>query len=83
MAYSKGASSRTPRGASCVSRRRMFETVRDVAQDASASLTSTASYADLKVSPALRSREQVKREVKGLALQGWKRNDGDEDWALD
>ncbi|TKA67517.1 hypothetical protein B0A55_10137 [Friedmanniomyces simplex] len=39
-------------------------------------------YADLKVCPALQSRERVKQDVRELALKGWKRNTGDAEWRL-
>lgn len=81
----QGRRQQDPKGASCVSRRRMWEAVRGVADSAGMllpELTPGASYADLKGSPMLEAREAVKKRVKEKALKGWKRNVGDEGWRL-
>jgi tRNA-specific adenosine deaminase 1 len=40
-------------------------------------------YRDIKELPALAARASVKAEVRGKALAGWIRNEGDEDFRLD
>ena len=83
-----------PRGASSASRRRVSEAVADVAQAVQdptensnmahlARSTKKRSYAELKGSELLEGRERVKRDVREMALEGWKRNLGDDDWSLD
>ncbi|KAK4548645.1 hypothetical protein LTR36_009556 [Oleoguttula mirabilis] len=75
-----------PRGASCASRRRTWEAVRDVAESAGLplfqDLTACEGYAGLKGSGRLKGRERVKEDVRERALKGWKRNVGDEEWGL-
>ncbi|KAK4900978.1 hypothetical protein LTR27_002161 [Elasticomyces elasticus] len=74
------------RGASCVSRRKMWESIKRVATAACTAVSTRPydeTYAEFKASPRLRSREQVKRDVKTLALKGWKLNAGDADWMLE
>lgn len=74
------------RGASCVSRRRMWQAVRDVIASAEVAHATKASeaqtYAELKQSPLLKGREIVKRDVRTLSLKGWKSNQGDESWVI-
>nr|POE88180.1 trna-specific adenosine deaminase 1 [Quercus suber] len=73
-----------PRGASCVSRQRMVEAVA-VALGASGTVLSkpeTGSYAEMKQGPALEGRRAAKKKARELALQGWVRNQGDDDWNL-
>lgn len=77
-----------PKGASCVSRRRMWEGVLEVAAMANLpALESVSSkerkYGDLKEHQMLEGRERVKRVVREKSLKEWKRNDGDEDWSLE
>jgi len=83
-----------PKGASCASRRRMWEAVADVAEAVHESTetfgstdlarsTKKRSCVELKGSGQLEGRESVKRDVREMALKGWKRNLGDEDWGLD
>lgn len=80
------------KGASCVSRRRMWEAVRDVhgtlgLEQQVQGLTYGDMKADGGLSEAARrvvvARESVKRDAKALALQGWTQNDGDAEWTLD
>lgn len=44
---------------------------------------SVQAYRDIKELPALAARASVKAEVRGKALTGWIRNEGDEDFRLD
>lgn len=39
-------------------------------------------YGELKESELLECRQRVKHEVQKLALKGWTKNLGDEDWTL-
>ncbi|KAK5685469.1 hypothetical protein LTS10_003548 [Elasticomyces elasticus] len=81
----QGRKQNDARGASCVSRRKMWETINRVATAACTAVSARPpgeTYAEFKASPRLRSREQVKRDVKTLALKGWKLNAGDADWML-
>ncbi|KAK0268260.1 hypothetical protein LTR91_011714 [Friedmanniomyces endolithicus] len=80
------------KGASCVSRRRVWESVREVLtavdeagvcdQEALRLVQGCRTYEDLKASRPLQPRDRVKRDVKNLALRGWTRNLGDADWGL-
>lgn len=75
------------RGASCVSRTKMWESAIEVLKnaghtDALASSMMVGTYAGLKGSKMFQARERVKADVKELTLRGWKRNLGDEDWKL-
>lgn len=83
----QGRKQMDPKGASCVSRRRMWESVLESAEKAGMPLGSIfdgrATYSKIKTSEALEKREQTKRDVRERALKGWKRNDGDEYWSLD
>lgn len=76
-----------PRAGSYVCRRSMWKAVLDVAVKAGlpalANVVGKSCYGQVKASTALEGREQVKRDVRALALKGWKRNDGDEDWSLE
>lgn len=73
-------------GASCTSRRRMWETVRDVAirldLQALRIVLEQEKYGDMKGSQLLQGRASAKRIAKDRALKGWKKNYGDEDWSL-
>ncbi|EMD00627.1 hypothetical protein BAUCODRAFT_51391, partial [Baudoinia panamericana UAMH 10762] len=82
----QGRKQSDPRGASCVSRRRLWEDVCGVldvvgSDSRGGDTVRGMRYSELKVS--LRAREAVKRDVRRVALQGWRRNDGDDDWSLD
>ncbi|KAK1055504.1 hypothetical protein LTR74_015644, partial [Friedmanniomyces endolithicus] len=79
-----------PKGASCVSRRRIWESVREVLttmdeaglcdQGALRVVRGCATYEHLKACQPLQARERVKRDARNLALRGWTRNTGDADW---
>ncbi|KAK3628046.1 hypothetical protein LTR56_008664 [Elasticomyces elasticus] len=82
----QGRKQNDARGASCVSRRKMWESINRVATAACTAVSARPpgeTYAEFKASPRLRSREQVKRDVKTFALRGWKLNAGDADWMLE
>lgn len=76
-----------PKGASCVSRKVLLRSVLDVAVMAGTLASTSAwgkrSYREMKLSKALEEREQVKKLVKTESLKGWRRNEGDDDWALE
>lgn len=74
------------KGASCTSRRRMWEGLLWLAyrldlQDLK-SVLEQKEYDNIKDSQLLRHRASAKRIAKDRALKGWKRNDGDDDWSL-
>ncbi|KAI7200695.1 hypothetical protein KC343_g8582 [Hortaea werneckii] len=85
----QGRKQSDPKGASTVSRRRMWE---DVAALAAAvgyteglvkhGVLDASSYASLKEGAVLEARSEVKKAVREEALKGWQRNYGDEDWGL-
>ncbi|KAK5736539.1 hypothetical protein LTR17_007358 [Elasticomyces elasticus] len=82
----QGRKQTDPKGASCVSRRKLWEAVNRVdsaAGDALSTERPNETYAEFKASPQLRSREEVKFRVKTLALRGWKSNAGDAGWMLE
>ena len=74
------------KGASCASKRRLWEDLMDVARSAGVSEhmpgLEAETYGELKGSGLLEARERVKREVRMEALKGWKRNVGDEQWKI-
>jgi tRNA-specific adenosine deaminase 1 len=78
-----------PRGASVLSRRRMWEAVLEVAgkaclPDLKENLRLDKwSYGEIKNLPELSAREQMKVEVRRCALVGWARNIGDDQWSLE
>jgi tRNA-specific adenosine deaminase 1 len=76
-----------PRGASCVSRMRMWEDVVRLATlvgDGRLGADSKEdTYGKVKQSELLRARDGVKSDVRDSALKGWKKNSGDEEWSLD
>ena len=76
-----------PKGASCVSRRSLWKNVLQVAKCAEmpalVQVLRGKSFAEVKRGPELEGREMVKREVREIALEGWTRNEGDEEWSLD
>lgn len=76
-----------PKGASCVSRRSIWEAVVGVTQTVGSldvhAKDRQCSYASLKADIMLEGREKVKRDVREVALKGWKRNMGDEEWSLE
>ncbi|OQO00800.1 hypothetical protein B0A48_13487 [Cryoendolithus antarcticus] len=74
-----------PKGASCVSRREMWKLAHEVAEACGArelcEVLHENTYGGAK--RAMRGeREGVKDEVRRKALQGWRSNEGDEDWSL-
>lgn len=77
----QGRKQEDPRGASCVSRRRMCEAVRAVLGEQNRA-DKTQTYAEMKMSAGLEGRKLLKRDVRALALRKWTRNEGDEEWVL-
>ncbi|QIW95484.1 hypothetical protein AMS68_001002 [Peltaster fructicola] len=71
-----------PRGASCVSRRHMWKALEKVS--IAAGIPGIQALCDRPYSCAKHDmvRAMVKDDVKRMALLGWRRNDGDEDWML-
>lgn len=74
-----------PRGASSASRRRMWGAVRDVYDTLGleSGFGEEKTYVEMKAQRVLEKREKVKKDVRALALRGWRRNEGDEGWVLD
>lgn len=74
------------KGASTVSKRRLWKAVLDVAVCAGGpalvAALSKRTHGEMKESELLEGRKRVKRDVREMALKGWKRNVGDEDWTL-
>ncbi|KAI6877227.1 hypothetical protein KC318_g16889 [Hortaea werneckii] len=85
----QGRKQSDPKGASTVSRRRLWE---DVAALAAAvgdmegfvrhGVLDSSTYASLKAGAVLEARSNVKKLVWREALKGWQRNYGDEEWSL-
>ncbi|CZT15690.1 related to tRNA-specific adenosine deaminase 1 [Ramularia collo-cygni] len=75
-----------PKGASCVSRRKMWMSVLDVALlvglPALTSALGKRTYSEMKASGIFKGRKRVKMDARELSLKGWKRNEGDEQWCL-
>lgn len=82
----QGRKQMDPKGASCTCRRRMWQSVLEVAVrlDSSAlmNVLTQENYGHVKDSQLLQERAIAKSIGKEKALKGWKRNDGDEDWSL-
>lgn len=88
-----------PKGASCVSRRKMWSSVLEVAQAARNAIQQTsedragaqmqalanelAGGSYTDVKRASALREEVKHHVQRVALNGWTKNEGDDAWCLD
>ena len=73
-----------PKGASCVSRRRMREGVDGILSTVRmGQLGKAETYDEMKRSKRLEGREVVKGDARALALTGWRKNEGDGDWRLD
>ncbi|KAI8682976.1 A to I editase domain-containing protein [Fusarium sp. Ph1] len=76
------------KGASHMSRRRMWETARELSRSlenagyASIHL-GNGTYHDLKEGPLLAHRRQAKQEARQIALTGWTRNDGGSGFQLE
>lgn len=76
------------KGASHMSRRRMWETARELSHsldDAGHAPIHMEydTYRDLKESPLLAHRRQAKQETRQTALRGWMSNDGGSDFQLE
>lgn len=82
----QGRKQSDPRGASCVSRRRMWESTRDIGIEVGmgeiAGDANRRTYGEMKGESRLEGREKVKSDARTLALLGWRRNVGDEQWTL-
>jgi tRNA-specific adenosine deaminase 1 len=74
------------RGASCVSRRAMWRLALGVAMAAGmpelVDMLRKRTYGETKRALG-KEREEVKERAKGVALNGWRRNEGDDGWTLD
>ncbi|KAF9871906.1 hypothetical protein CkaCkLH20_10538 [Colletotrichum karsti] len=75
------------RGASAVSRRRMWESVKGIVGDLEDGVglresLEVSTYAEVKGSEALSARREVKRDARTEALAGWVANVGDDDFRL-
>lgn len=74
-----------PRGASTVSRRKMWQSAKEVAE--LAEIPSRAlvkyTYGELKSDIGLETRGRVKKLLRSGPLSGWQRNVGDEGWTLE
>lgn len=75
------------RGASRMSRRQMWGTALDLARDLDDNnlrfALDVSTYGDVKEGPLLAARRQVKAEVRGTALAGWVKNEGDSRFKID
>lgn len=82
----QGRKQTDPKGASMLSRRKMWELARWTAQgldvpELKASLDEPT-YAQLKESPLLDERRHAKVVAREGCLSGWKVNSGDDDWGI-
>ncbi|KAK8074924.1 hypothetical protein PG997_009587, partial [Apiospora hydei] len=77
-----------PRGASFASRRKMWALAAEIASMLGAELVglqktlAAQNYAELKQSGMLQPRMDVKRKATSIALKGWAKNQGDDDFSL-
>ncbi|KAK8016276.1 hypothetical protein PG993_014465 [Apiospora rasikravindrae] len=77
-----------PRGASFASRRKMWTLAVDIASMLGAGLVglqktlAARNYGELKQSDMLQPRLDVKRKATSIALKGWAKNEGDDDFSL-
>lgn len=87
-----------PKGASCISRRKIWSSVLEAAQnarDATQQIGEDKAGAQAQhlvdelttgshadVKNTSRVRQEVKQHVQSAALKGWTKNDGDDDWQL-
>ena len=85
----QGRKQSDPKGASIVSRRRMWEEVAALAAAVGDTegvvkhgVLDASSYASLKAGAVLEARSEMKKLVREEVLKGWQRNYGDEDWGL-
>ncbi|KAH6648725.1 adenosine deaminase/editase [Truncatella angustata] len=78
-----------PKGASVVSRRRMWALSLEIAGVLGISMVlaqkalASQSYKDVKGSKLFEARRQVKQDVRSHALKGWARNEGDDNFSLE
>ncbi|KAL0937999.1 tRNA-specific adenosine deaminase [Colletotrichum truncatum] len=76
------------KGASAVSRRKMWDVVSGIATDlgdegvALRSALKASTYAEVKSSKLLAIRREVKKDARSKALAGWVANTGDDDFGL-
>ncbi|KAF2774028.1 tRNA-specific adenosine deaminase [Teratosphaeria nubilosa] len=75
------------KGASSLCRRRIWKDILEMIRNSAGVPTDTdvlaaRTYSHFKHVPQLQEREMVKSDVRRLALAGWKKNEGDEDWQL-
>ncbi|GAB7348331.1 hypothetical protein MBLNU459_g6306t1 [Dothideomycetes sp. NU459] len=83
----QGRKQADPKGASAISRRRLWLSALNVARMlvGRASLLNAldrGSYTDVKAANLLSAREAIKEKVRSGPLRGWKRNIGDDQWSL-
>ncbi|KAK7962415.1 uncharacterized protein PG986_003240 [Apiospora aurea] len=77
-----------PRGASFASRRKMWALAAEIASMLGAGLVrlqktlAAQNYAELKQSDMLQPRMDAKRKATSIALKGWAKNQGDDDFGL-
>ena len=83
----QGRKQSDPNGASSVSRRKMWQAVRDAAassgQPDNTYLRTARTYRNFKSAETARERKRVKDNVISIALKGWIANEGDSDFSLD
>lgn len=82
----QGRKQTDPKGASAVSRRKLWSLALSIAtllgERAICQALSRSTYADLKASSPLQARAETKSVVRQGPLSGWKRNTGDDSWSL-
>ncbi|KAI6886061.1 hypothetical protein KC360_g2006 [Hortaea werneckii] len=85
----QGRKQSDPKGASTVSRRRIWDDVAALAAAVGGTegfvrhgFLDSGSYASMKAGAVLEARSGVKKMVREEALKGWQRNFGDEEWSL-
>ena len=77
-----------PQGASCASRRLLWEDVLKLRNtigrhDDTVGGSRSGTYAEMKASTLLKWRNEVKRDVQEQALKEWQKNCGDDKWAIE
>lgn len=82
----QGRKQADPKGASAVSRRKMWSLALNIAvligQHAIPRAMTQPTYHHVKCASLLRGRDMVKKAARHHALKGWKRNTGDDSWGL-
>jgi len=82
----QGRKQTDPKGASALSRRQILNSVLELMKAIGeydiANHVERSTYAQIKVSQWLVTRENIKRKVRENALRGWKKNSKDENWCL-